>query len=146
VVVQAANTEKVIRLVCSQLMDTTYASIIVSGHSESTIIDDCLALIPVNQNLTEEQKEEGQELFRSLHQLRQKRNRIVHSILAEDQSEGGDGDEAYLVALYDSRRKPGRAENITIADMTALPGELRDITCRILAWSTVLPNRQQILP
>lgn len=148
VVLEASLMEKWTRVVWVRLMDSPYAEIAVSAHPEKSVIDDCVALIKVHQQLDVDERARGLEIFRALDGLREERNLVVHSILALPQAGESGEQEPYLVALYDKRRKPQQRQQITLSRLKALPKLYRDAAKELLGWAndSFPSTRAQILP
>jgi hypothetical protein len=148
VVVEASLMEKWTRVVWARLMDSPYAEIAVSAHPEKAVIDDCIALIKVHQQLDANERERGLDILQLVNRLRERRNRVVHSVLAWPQADESGQQEPYLVALYDRQRKPQQEEQFTLVELKELPKRFSDAASALLDWANDnFPSPQsQVLP
>jgi hypothetical protein len=148
VAVEAANAEKVLADVYAHLMTSKYALIVVAGLNARTVIEGCEALINVHTDLERDQKERGLTLVKRMDRHRRLRNDVIHSVLAEDQSEGADKLPPHLTRIFAKTWKPGQTKNLHIDVLQKLPGEIR-VTMRELAeWAHEcrLFGQQHVLP
>ncbi|TQE33089.1 hypothetical protein [Streptomyces ipomoeae] len=149
VAVESARAEFALRCMLVGLIDSQYAEIIAAGRGMDQLIDDCRALVDVNLDLDSNQKDKARALLADLKQLNTRRNRLVHSILAMDQSHGVPEGSPQFSALYSKYRRPGLSETITLEAARKVPERVRQAGGELLIWTfSNLPAamRQQVLP
>lgn len=148
VAVESARAEFALRCMLVGLIDSQYAEIIAAGRGMEQLIDDC-RLVDVQLDLDSNQKDKARALLADLKQLNTSRNRLVHSILAIDQSHGVPEGSPQFTALYSKYRRPGLSETITLEAARKVPEKVRQAGDELLLWTfSNLPAamRQQVHP
>ncbi len=146
---EAARAEFALRRLLVGLLDSQYAELIAAGRGTDQLIDDCRALVDVNIALEGSERAKARNLLADMKRLNTTRNRLVHSILAIDQSPGAPEDSPQVTALYSKHRRPDLSQTITLDAAQQVPKELRQVGDALLLWTFAnLPaaTRQQVLP
>lgn len=146
---EAARAEFALRRLLVGLLDSQYAETIAAGRGTDQLIDDCRTLVDVNIDLDSNQRAKARSLLMDMKKLNTTRNRLVHSILAIDQSPGAPEDPPQFTALYSKYRRPDLSETITLDDAQRVPAKLRQAGDELLLWTfsnVPAAMRQQVLP
>lgn len=143
-----ARAELALQRLLVGLLDSQYAEIMAAGLPVSTLLANSATLIKAHADLPPAEREKAQALLKDIERHLEMRNRLVHSILAIDQSTSA-GQSSQLTAIYNTYRKPGRSQNITIEQASQTAEKLRSTADELLLWTFQnLPaaSRQQVLP
>ncbi|AUA12320.1 hypothetical protein CFP59_04456 [Streptomyces malaysiensis subsp. malaysiensis] len=128
----SASVEMSLRSLMIGLLDSKYAGIIAAGQSASDLIENCLALMQANQEISDEARERGQNLLRSLRPLFAQRNNVVHapwfSATRED-------DLTETISLVSKRRAPLRPTVINYAEVEKLSSDLNEAIGKLWDWT-----------
>ncbi|MGP3978995.1 hypothetical protein ACTWQF_34270 [Streptomyces sp. 8N114] len=114
-----------------------------------TLNANCRAIVSARLDLDEEQKAKAKDLLSNIKGLMSARNRLVHSILAIDQSDVADEQPQQITALYSQRQKPGLSKTMSVEEAHAVAEKLRNAANELLSWTfSTLPaaSRQQVHP
>ncbi|MEU7159189.1 hypothetical protein AB0A98_22535 [Streptomyces chrestomyceticus] len=147
--VAGARAEFALRCLMVGLLDSDYVEVIAAGRSMGSLINDCTALVKVSTQLDDTQRNEVSALLDRTKGLSKDRNRLVHGMLAMDQSGGPTGEPTAITVLYGDPHKPGRSKSLTVAEAQEAAKSLRTTGDELLVWvfgNLRAARRQQVLP
>ncbi|MEU6349693.1 hypothetical protein ABZ896_10245 [Streptomyces sp. NPDC047072] len=147
--VEGARAEFALRTLLVGLLDSQYAEIVAAGVPVSTLIANCRAITSVHLDLDEQQRSMVKGWLGDIDGLMTARNRLVHSILAIDQSDPADEQAQRITALYSKYQKPGLSATMSLDEAREVAGKLRTATDALLLWTfSTLPaaSQQQVHP
>lgn len=147
--VEGARSEFALRCLLVGLLDSQYAEIVAAGVPVDTLNANCRAIVSVHLDLNEQQKTKAKDLLSDIKGLMTARNRLVHSILAIDQSDVAAEQSQQITALYSKHQKPGLSETMSVDEAHAVAEKLRNAADELLTWTfSTLPaaSKQQVHP
>ncbi|WP_371598548.1 hypothetical protein [Streptomyces sp. NBC_00564] len=141
---EGARAEFALRCLLVGLLDSQYAEIVAAGVPVDTLIANCKAIASVHLDLDEQQKTKAKSFLSEIKGLMVARNRLVHSILAIDQSDVAGERPEQITALYSTYQKPGRAETMSVDKAREVAEKLKTAADELLIWTfSTLPAASQ---
>ncbi|MFJ2199375.1 hypothetical protein [Streptomyces violaceusniger] len=127
---ESASVEMCLRSLMIDLLNSKYGDIIAAGQGASDLIENCIALIRANGEITEQVRGGGLELLRSLKPLFAQRNNVVHAPWFPSEREDS---LTEAVSLVSKRRTPPRPTLVNYAEIEKLCSDLNAALPKI--WS-----------
>ncbi|MBT2505136.1 hypothetical protein J7I98_04335 [Streptomyces sp. ISL-98] len=147
--VEGARAEFALRYLLVGLLDSQYAEIVAAGVPVGTLIANCKTIASEHLGLDKQQKTKAEDFLSDIEGLMKARNRLVHSILAIDQSDVAGEQSQQITALYSTYQKPGRSETMSVDKAREVAEKLRTAADELLIWTiSTLPaaSQQQVHP
>ncbi|MEU8640384.1 MULTISPECIES: hypothetical protein [unclassified Streptomyces] len=145
----SAIVELNLRRLMTALLDSKYAGLVSAGLSMSDLIETCLILTKVNQEIKEDQRTEIRETLSALKPAIVTRNHLVHGLWYPFAEKTGEIEEDPL-ALVSKRRAGDKVVVISYDAAEELAKTLTDLGMRLFRWTfDVLPaqaRREQVYP
>ena len=128
----SASVEMCLRSLMIALLDSKYAGIIAAGQNASDLIENCIALIQANQEISDEAREQGIDLLRSLKPLFTQRNNVVHAPWFPSAREDA---LTEAISMVSKRRAPMRPTLVNYADVEKLSTALNQAIGKLWEWT-----------
>lgn len=144
----SADLEFHLRQLMVSLLDSKYAEMAAAGLGANELVDMCTALVKINHEVTESQREECRAILRAIKPLLTRRNHLVHGIWAPLHGPENEPLPDSASALVSKRRTATTAVEITFEHAEQLAEELSRTASEVFAWvcRSLLPQlrREQV--
>ncbi|WP_416483462.1 hypothetical protein [Streptomyces sp. CL12] len=128
----SASVEMCLRSLMIGLLDSKYAGVVAAGQSASDLVENCIALMQANQEISVEARNRGLDLLRSLKPLFAQRNNVVHATWFPSTREDA---LTEAMSLVSKRRTPLRPTLINYAEVEKLSSDLNEAIGKLWEWT-----------
>ncbi|MET9654599.1 hypothetical protein ABZZ44_30615 [Streptomyces sp. NPDC006460] len=145
----SAAVELYLRQLMTALLDSKYAGLVAAGLSMSDLIENCLVLAKVNEEISDDQRAEIRDLLTALKPAVVTRNQLIHGLWVPHAGRT-EGVEEPPIALTSKRRTGQKAVLISYAEAEQLGQTLNSVGYKIFNWAlSILRDqalRRQVFP
>ncbi|MEV7105382.1 hypothetical protein [Streptomyces atroolivaceus] len=130
----SAQLEFTLRQLMVSLVDSKYAETVAAGLGANELVDMCTALVKINREVTEAQREECRTRLGGIKPLLARRNQLVHGFWAPMHVAEGEPLPEGALALVSKRRTAMAVVEISFEQAEQLADELSRTQSETFSW------------